>query len=290
MSHLLLLAVALQMPVAADAAKPAPEAMVGVQLYVFGQPATQVADPLDGVLATAEAAKYAYIQGWLSYYATPASAKRLAEMLAKHKLSMPIAYTGGNMHVQQEADKAIESIVRQATLGAAHGLKIVAMNPDVLPREKTDEELVIQAKNLNRLGGALRAIGVRLAIHQHSPEMRSKAREWYHILRNTDSDKVFFCLDLDWVFRGKQDPYQLLQDAGKRVIDLHLRSSKQGVWSEELGDGEIDYHRVKTILDKLGYQGYYTVELAYEGQTKITRPLGEDLQRSREYVRKVLGR
>jgi inosose dehydratase len=119
--------------------------------------------------------------------------------------------------------------------------------------------------------------------------MRSGAREWYHILKSTDPAKVGFCLDLHWVWRGKQDPYKLLADAGRRTVDIHLRNSTGGVWSEDLGDGDIDHGKVKEILDRIGFAGLLTVELAYEGATKPTRPLEEDLKRSREYVRAVLG-
>ena len=46
---------------------------------------------------------------------------------------------------------------------------------------------------------------------------------------------------------------------------------------------------MKEILDRIDFAGLLTVELAYEGATRPTRPLEEDLKRSREYVRAVLG-
>jgi len=265
-----------------------------VQLYIFTQDYSsrgkKMEDSLDEVFAAAKGAGFDDIQGWLSFYGSPEAAKRTAGLLSKHKLTMQAAYTGGAMHVDEKAAAAIKSIVDQARVGAANGLKVVIMNPDTVGREKTDEELAIQSRNLNLLGGRLRELGLRLAIHTHDPEMRSNAREWYHILKNTEADKVFFCLDLHWIFRGKQDPYKLLEDAGKRAIDLHLRNSKGGVWSEDLGDGDIDHQKVAGILEKIGYKGLYTVELAYEGGTKPTRPLEENLARSRAYLRKMFGK
>jgi inosose dehydratase len=263
-------------------------AQIAVQLYVFGEPARHPAEPMEEVLATVERAGYKNIQGWLDFYESEESASKLDSLLAKHGLAMPAAYTGGAMHTDEQASHDIETILLHAKLAAAHGLRIVVLNPDPLSREKTDEELAIQAKNLDRLGEALRTLGIQLAIHQHSPEMRSNAREWYHILHNTNPEKVFFCLDLHWVYRGKQDPYKLLEDAGNRVVDLHLRNSHEGAWAEDLGEGDIDYTRVKKSLGKIGYQGFLTVELAYEDETKITRSLEENLKRSRAFVEEVI--
>jgi len=267
---------------------------VAAQLYVwmqyYGERHSRVEDHLDEVFAATRRAGFDAVQGWLSFYDTPEAAARVAALLKQHGLTMPAAYAGGAMHTRADGDKTIQEITRQAKQGAPHGLRVVVHNPQPLGREKTAEELAIQAENLNRLGAALGPLGVRLAVHSHNPEMRSGAREWYHVLRHTDPDKVGICLDLHWVLRGGQDPYRLLQDAGSRVLDLHLRNSRQGVWSEDLGDGDIDYVRVRDILKQLDYRGWYTVELAYEAKTRRTRTLADDLARSRDYVRRVLGR
>lgn len=267
--------------------------VVAAQLYVwtqhYGKQKQRMEDQLDEVLAATKRAGYDAVQGWLSFFSTSESADKVAAQLKKHGLTMPAAYAGGVMHTREAGQAAIKQIVHQAKIGSAHGLKIVVHNPQPLPREKTVEELAILTENLNSLGEELGKLGVKLAIHSHDPEMRNGAREWYHMLRHTDPHKVGFCLDLHWVLRGKQDPYRLLEDAGKRVIDLHLRNSTDGVWSEDFGDGDIDHARVRKILAKSGYQGHYTVELAYEGKTKITRSLEENLRRSREYVRRALG-
>jgi inosose dehydratase len=230
------------------------------------------------------------VQGFLDTFDSEERAKQVAAELQKHGLAMRAAYAGGRMHEEEPAAKAIEAIARRAGIGKKIGLEVVVHNPDSIGREKTDAELEVQAKSLNRLGGALREIGLRLAIHTHDPEMRSGAREWYHMLRHTDADKVFFCLDLHWIYRGKQDPIALLKAAGSRVLDLHLRNSKEGVWTEDLGPGDLDYRDVARTLQAISYQGFYTVELAYEGKTAVTRGLEENLRRSRAFVKEVLGK
>ena len=97
-----------------------------------------------------------------------------------------------------------------------HGVVTIVMNPDVRRdgAEKTDEELALQARNLDRLGAALQGMGLSLAVHAHDKEMRSGAREWYYNLRHTDGAKVGICLDVHWLYRGGQDPLPMLRAAG----------------------------------------------------------------------------
>lgn len=267
-----------------------PKDPVVVQLYVFGEASREPNDQLDQVLATAKRCGYTQVQAWLDYFRSEESATALTKLLEKHGLTMPAAYSGANLHVPAEAEKAMESVLRRAEIGKDHGLQIVIVNPDPTADEKTDEQLKIQAQNLDRLAKSLAEIGLRLAIHQHAPEMKSGAREWYHMLNHTDPERVFFCLDTHWVLRGGQDPYKLIEDAGNRVIDLHLRNSIAGVWAEDFGDGDIDYRKVSAILKNLNYGGYLTVELAHENGTTVTRSLEENLKRSREYTREVFGK
>jgi inosose dehydratase len=265
------------------------ESPVAVQLYVFGEAARAPGAKFEGVLETVKRAGFSNVQGWLDLFDSEEDANQLVATLSKFGLRMPAAYHGGAMHTQEGADETLTLVLRRAAIAKDHGLEIVVMNPDPIGREKTDEELALQSRNLNQLGARLRELGLRLAVHQHDPEMKSEAREWYHILHHTDDDKVFFCLDLHWVYRGGQDPYRLLRDAGKRTIDLHLRNSVDGVWAQDLGEGDIDYGRVEKILDEIGYEGSLTVELAYEKGTKTTRALGANLGRSREFVRRTFG-
>jgi sugar phosphate isomerase/epimerase len=56
---------------------------------------------------------------------------------------------------------------------------------------------------------------------------------------------------------------------------------------EECSEGEIDYREVARYLRGIGYQGYLVVELAYEKQTRVTRPVAENLRRSRAYAARV---
>ena len=90
--------------------------------------------------------------------------------------------------------------------------------------------------------------------------------------------------------RGGVDPAAFIRQYGKQVAFLHLRDQRaDGRWSESLGEGGMDYVAIGRALRELDFHGYAVIELAHEGNFKLTRPLRESLKLSREFVRRVLG-
>jgi inosose dehydratase len=256
----------------------------------YGGRGQQLEDHQDEAFAATARAGFNAVQGWLSWYGTDAQAAATAAALAARHLSMPSAYTDGPLH-DDRADATIERVAEWAGRGRPHGLRMVVMNPDVRRdgAEKTDDELVVQTRNLDRLGSRLQALDISLAIHAHDKEMRSGAREWYSNLRQTDPARVGVCLDLHWVYRGEQDPATLLRAAGARVLDVHLRNSSQGIWLQDLDRGDIDYAALAEVFRQGNYRGTYTVELAYEPRTRRTRTIEANLRRSREFLVRTFG-
>lgn len=268
--------------------------VVAAQMYVWVQEyqskGEKLEDHLDEAFAATQQAGYGAIQGWLSWFASPEIADKTTTALAAHHLVMLAGYTDGPMH-DDRAAATIDRVVEWAARARQHGVATVIMNPDVRKdrAEKTDDELAVQAANLDRLGARLRALGMALAIHAHDPEMRSGAREWYSNLRRTRPENVGICLDIDWVYRGGQDPIAMIKAAGSRLRDVHLRASDHRVWIEDLAAGDVDYAQIARALRAVKFTGTYTVELAYEKGTVRTRSVEEDLARSRTFTRKVFG-
>jgi inosose dehydratase len=276
--------------VAARAAGQEYRPLLGAQIYVwmqqFDRQGKTIAQGVEEALPAIARAGYKRVELDRSFLG-PEAGPRTRALLRQCGLELPVVYNGGPMHEPAAAEVTVAETLRVAGLGRAAGAKAVNCNPAPIRERKTDAQLETQAKYLNELGERLRDRGMTLLVHQHAPEMRENAREWRHELRNTDPKLVSFCLDLDWVKRGGQDPMELLQEAGPRVASLHLRSARQGVWMEEFADGDIDYRAVAAYLKRTRYRGWMFVELAYEKKTEITRPLEEDLRRSREFAEKI---
>lgn len=223
-----------------------------------------------------------YIQTGLKAYEpslnSPADALRLAPALQKYQIAMPSIYFGSVMHQKEEAEKSLATALAIADEVKKMGTKIMVTNPNPIrwggDEVKSDAELKTQAANLDKLGAALRQKGITLAYHTHDVEMKAGAREFHHMLLNTSPSNVSFCFDVHWVYRGSQNSqaavFDVLKLYGKRVVELHLRQSVNGVWSETFGEGDIDYRRFAAELKKLKLQPHLVIEQCVEAKSPRT--------------------
>jgi inosose dehydratase len=265
---------------------------IACQCYVFeqdyGERKQKTIDHVDEILSTVSAAGYRAVELTSTYFPPEKTAESLA-LLDKHGLALPIAYIGGPMHDDRWHQTYDTTLAYADRLKPHKGLEAISFNCDPKPRAaaKTDAELVTEAEALDKLGADLKQRGLRLLVHAHAPEMADHAREWRYFFHHTSPTNVGICLDTHWVYRGGESVMDILREAGTRIGDVHLRNSSGGTWLEELADGDVDYKAVAAELKKLKYKGWLTVELAWDPQTQRTRPLVEDLKRSREYAERI---
>ena len=200
-----------------------------------------------------------------------------AELLEATGLTMESAYMNSVLHEKEAAAKSIDHVVSVATKAKAQfGTRILVTNPSPIswggPENKTDDQIRIQGRALNKLGSALRAEGITLAYHNHDSELRLGAREFHHMLAGTNPENVKFCLDAHWVFRGCGDSSVALYDAlelyADRIVELHLRQSTAGVWDEAFSaNSDINYERLFSFLHDRDIHPLMTMEQAVEDES-----------------------
>jgi inosose dehydratase len=221
----------------------------------------------------------------------PGDVDRLVPLLKKHGLEMRSIYCGSVMHDPAQAEKSIERIMAVAEKVKAVGTKIIVTNPNPIGKAKTDEQLKTQAGALQTLGEKLSGMGLTLAYHNHDPEMRQEGREFHAMMKGTDPKAMTLCLDAHWVWRGSGNSSKVLSEVvklyGPRVSELHIRQSAGGVWSETLGEGDIDYPEVVKGLVEARVKPLLVMEIAVEKGTPNTMDSVEAHRRSVEYARKV---
>lgn len=210
---------------------------------------------------------------------SPEQLAHLCDLLEKNGLAMGTVYVNSILHDRERSEKSIEEALELARLAKSRmGTRILVTNPSPIrwggPENKTDEQLITQGVALQALGKALHAEGIELAYHFHDAEFREGAREVHHMLASTDSRYVKLCLDAHWAFRGSGDSNVALHDIvnlyGERVVELHVRQSANGTWTEAFGDGDIDYARLVRELQQLGVRPVVCMEQAVEDATPDT--------------------
>ncbi len=235
------------------------------------------------------------VNGYEAGIGSPGEVERLAALLAKHGLAMRSIYVGSVLHDAAQADKNVAQILAIAEKAKAAGTRILVTNPNPLrwggPENKSDAQLKTQAAALEELGRQLGKIGMVLAYHNHDIELRNAAREFHHMMAGTDPKCVTLCLDAHWVYRGAGNSSVALFDVvklyGSRITELHLRQSKDGIWSETFGEGDIDYPLLAERLKDLGIKPHLVMEIAVEKGTPKTLDPVEAHRQSCAYARKV---
>jgi inosose dehydratase len=107
----------------------------------------------------------------------------------------------------------------------------------------------------------------------------------------TDPDLVSLCLDVHWVYRGAGNSEVAVFDIAnlyaERIVELHLRQSQNGIWTEAFGPGDIDYPRLAKLLEKRGVRPLVTLEQSIERSSPETMNGLEAHRKSVAYARKV---
>lgn len=221
---------------------------------------------------------------------SPAAAEEIIPLLKKHSLAMRSCYAGGTLHEAAKADAAVANIVATAAKAKEMiDLGIVVVNPAPLGGQgKSDEQLAIQANAMTELGRRLAELKIMLAYHFHAPEWKDGGREFYHVMGQTDPKLVKLCLDTHWVYRGTgnnaEKVYEVLDRYADRTVELHLRQSNGGIWTEYLTEGDIDYVKAARMLKAKGVKPLLVLEQAVEQGTPDTMDAVESHRRSRAYA------
>lgn len=262
--------------------------LVGSNIYGWGQYADRDGKPLnvDDVISALRDAGYDYLESFLDVN-RPEENGKFAERLKAKGLKPVSLYTGARLHEDGKAGEAVARVLAAAKIAQQAGFQVLSCNADPIGREKTDDELKTQAKALSELGEGLNSLGMKLGVHQHLPEMANHAREFHYDFDHSKPEVVGWCFDVHWVWKGGVMPLEALRWYGERVVTWHLRQSRGGVWWEELESGDVDFAAVAQYAKAHHLPRRFSVELALEPGTKITRSAIENHRRSREFVRRT---
>jgi len=211
-------------------------------------------------------------------FSHPDEVRRIQTYLDRYEIAMPSAYVNSLLHESEAAEKSIENVLAIARELKKSDTEILVTNPSPIAWgkkvAKNDSQIKLQTEKLDNLGQQLLDLGITLAYHTHDSELLAGGKEFHHVLQNTDSAHVSFCLDAHWVFRGCENSDLAVFDAikmyGDRIVELHIRQSKEGIWTETFGEGDIDYVRMADIFVRNNIHPHLVIEQAVEKGTPNT--------------------
>lgn len=237
------------------------------------------------------------IRGYEPIISAASDVTGLQAKLDSHGLTMESIYVNSVLHDAAKIQPSINNVLGIAQAVKPLGTSIIVTNPSPIrwggSQNKSDDQLKRQAAALNQLGRRLRQQGQILAYHNHDAELRQGAREFHHMLTATDPANVKLCLDADWIYRGCGNSevavFDAVQHYHERIVELHLRQSKDGVWREEFEmQGDLNYRRLLDFLNSKGLAPNLVLEQAVEAQSPRTMTAVEAHQVSYNNLAKAL--
>jgi inosose dehydratase len=204
-------------------------------------------------------------------------------------------YLNAILHEQKNLNQRIDQVKAIAKFYAKLGAKIIVINPSPISWDeavdKTDNELNTQVKALNTLSKSFAEMGLLLAYHNHDAEMRNNGRELYWMMQKTNPQYVRFCLDCHWIYRGSgnnsKELFRIIDLYADRIVELHLRQSSDGIWTEAFKEGDIDYQKVARLLKSRNLKPRLVLEQAVEEDTPHTMSIEESHRLGIQYASKT---
>lgn len=155
-------------------------------------------------------------------------------------------------------------------------------------RPRTDADVQAAIERITQMASSLGRRGVWLALHNDRVESADDARIFRALLEATAGNpNVGLALDVEWIQRGGGDPAAFAAKYKDRIKALHLRQSRDGVWAEDFGEGQVDYKALDKATRPIRSDIHLVVELNHHPETKQSRRLVDDLKLSRQYVRRI---
>lgn len=161
---------------------------------------------------------------------------------------------------EEESATAIPAIAADAARLPAFGCDRVVVSVAPMPVPLSEIDLSSLTENLGALGRALRAVGVRLAYHNHAAEIADDARVLAALVADCAPEELMLGADLGWVAHAGMRVGDFLARFGARLDYVHARDVTADSGFTEVGRGVLDHGAILAALDACGYRGWLMAE------------------------------
>lgn len=271
--------------------------------------------PWEKVLSDCAAAGYAGIElGPVGYM--PEDPAILAEALARHGLELIGGVVFRAFHDPAQWDDVMDGAVRTCRALTAHGAKQLVLIDSISPRRAPTAGRADAAEKMDaaewtafrdRIATVARMgaeeYGLTVGIHAHAAGFMDFEPELERLLDEVDESVLKICFDTGHHSYAGFDPVGFMERHVGRISYMHFKDIdpkvKASVLSEgtgfyeacgqgifcNLGQGDVNFPRVRQILLDNGFDGWCTVEQDCDPTLDID-PLS-DARANRDYLRSI---
>ncbi|QHT66150.1 sugar phosphate isomerase/epimerase [Rhodocytophaga rosea] len=226
-------------------------------------------------------------------------AGELKELLAKHKLLVPV-FSSGNINVnvaekQAHIDKHLKHARFLKEIGGGPFLQITN-NARPKDRQPTTQELKDLGMLMTEIGKRTADLGITVAYHNHMNQLGETPEEVEQIMAASDPKYVKLLLDVAHYFQGGGDPAKAIVTYKDRIEAFHLKDVESPVPGKddpksyrfvELGQGKVNLPSVFAALKQVKFKSWAIVEL--DGVPDPVRTPLECARISKAYLEEKLG-
>lgn len=201
--------------------------------------------------------------------------QELLGVLDEAGVELVSVYTGGNFIYDEILPEELHRVTRAAELAQQFGASSLVVGGGARRASGTrDSDYLALAGALDAVTDIAAAHGLDACYHPHLTTIVESPDELDRLMPHT---RIGFCPDTAHLVAGGGDPAELIRRYSDRIRHVHLKDVRLDPFQFlPLGEGQIDFGKVQSALEKSGYDGWIIVELdAYDGDPRDAAALSK---------------
>jgi hexulose-6-phosphate isomerase len=160
--------------------------------------------------------------------------------------------------------RGMEAIRKEFDDVKAYGGTTVLLVPAVVTKTISHRDAYARSQeNIKKLIPEAEQHGVKIAIEEVWNKFLLSAPEFARYIDEFATPAVGAYFDVGNVVEYGY-PQEWIRELGKRILKVHIKEyAKSKRFSYSLGEGEIDWHAVRSALVGVGYDGWITAEVGF---------------------------
>jgi len=247
----------------------------------------------------------------------PEDPVELGEALAEHEQTLIGGVVFRPFHDPAAWDDVLDGAVRTCKALVAHGAQHLVLIDSISPRRAPTAGRADAAEQMDqaewtafrdRIAHVAKMgtedYGLTVGIHAHAAGFMDFEPELERLLDEVDESILKICFDTGHHSYAGFDPVAFMERHVSRISYMHFKdidpvvkadviakdtgfydACGQGIFCK-LGDGDVDFARVRQILEEAGFSGWCTVEQDCDPTLEGTDPIG-DARTNRRYLASI---